>query len=416
MNIGNIIKYHRRKKNLTQAELCHGICSITHLSKIESNSKEVDSKTISLLLSRLELSLSEVSKMHHELVSELDTFFNRIIYYEQASAKELYNLIKAKEELFTLTDHVYTYHLYLYRYYLLTGEYQASEAKRRFLEPFLSVFSQYEKHLFSYFNGILLIQKGKYVDALDIFLAMERERSFPSCIEGEFYYQIGLTYSYLRDDSRSITYTQKAISEFSKHFNYIRIIHAQTLLGIEYTELGLLQDARVQFEHLIRNVKLMNQSQLLTMVYHNLAILYEREADDEQAAHFYLLAQQYATNQQQYYMSLCNITEILIKQGKNEQALENINHILKNTKSDEMMKFHLIFKYHQYFLTNKTKRAMNHLENNVIPYLERKNLIKDLHKYAIILGDYYTKTDSNKALFFYKKSNNLQTAYTLRTS
>jgi transcriptional regulator with XRE-family HTH domain len=59
MSIGKVIYYHRRKQNKTQEQLCQGICSVTHLSKIENNAKEANPKTLQMLCDRLQISLDE---------------------------------------------------------------------------------------------------------------------------------------------------------------------------------------------------------------------------------------------------------------------------------------------------------------------------------------------------------------------
>jgi len=53
MNIGSVIKYYRTKNNLTQSQLADGICSISHLSKIESNTYSPHESTIQALLVKM---------------------------------------------------------------------------------------------------------------------------------------------------------------------------------------------------------------------------------------------------------------------------------------------------------------------------------------------------------------------------
>ena len=53
MNVGSVIKYYRSKHNLTQHQLAEGICSISHLSKIESNAYMPHESTIQALLAKM---------------------------------------------------------------------------------------------------------------------------------------------------------------------------------------------------------------------------------------------------------------------------------------------------------------------------------------------------------------------------
>ncbi|MFT0138612.1 helix-turn-helix domain-containing protein [Alcanivoracaceae bacterium MT1] len=59
MNLGKIIYYHRKKQKMTQEDLCRGICSASHLSKIENNSKDVNEETLTLLCNRLGISIEK---------------------------------------------------------------------------------------------------------------------------------------------------------------------------------------------------------------------------------------------------------------------------------------------------------------------------------------------------------------------
>jgi HTH-type transcriptional regulator, quorum sensing regulator NprR len=403
MNIGNIIKYHRLNQNLTQSVLCNGICSITHLSKIENHNKEADPETISFLLNKLGLTLLEIQGTNDLIGKELDYFLESMIYFDLPSAKDIFTSLQNNERQVNLLENVYTYHIYLYRYYLLLADVQNAEDKKRFLEPFMSVFSQYEKQLYQYCNGILFIQKGKYSQALSIYLSIETEFTLPQMLHGELYYQIALSYGYLKDSSHSATYTNKAVVEFNKQFNYIRTLHAQILLAINYTQLGILQDAHEQFEHLLRNVKMMNRTELLPSVHHNYAMLLEKQENYDQAYVHYKKAQNHSVNSLQYHLSFCNITEILIKQGKYEEALENIQIILKECKTLGMKKYYLIFQYYEFLLNNKPKKAMNYLEKHVFPYFEKNNLSNEIAKYAQLLGDYYAAINKDKAIYYYKK-------------
>lgn len=44
---GKLIKFYREKAGLTQGQLCEGICSGTHLSKIEREITEYSGKLLS---------------------------------------------------------------------------------------------------------------------------------------------------------------------------------------------------------------------------------------------------------------------------------------------------------------------------------------------------------------------------------
>jgi HTH-type transcriptional regulator, quorum sensing regulator NprR len=55
---GKIIKFYREKSQLTQAQLGLGICSDTHISKIERGSAEYSPEIITLLSARLQIDIT----------------------------------------------------------------------------------------------------------------------------------------------------------------------------------------------------------------------------------------------------------------------------------------------------------------------------------------------------------------------
>jgi hypothetical protein len=134
-------------------------------------------------------------------------------------------------------------------------------------------------------------------------------------------------------------------------------------------------------------------------------MLLEKQEEYSQAYVHYKKAQEQALKSHQFYMSFCNITEILIKQGKQEEALENIRIILKKCKTDKLKKSYLIFQYYEFLLHNRHKKAMNYLEKHVFPYLVKNNLSNEIKKYALLLADYYATRNKDKAIYYYQKVN-----------
>ncbi|MDE0583542.1 helix-turn-helix domain-containing protein [Planococcus sp. A6] len=69
MNIGSVIKYYRLKHNLTQSQLADGICSVSHLSKIESNTYTPHEETYEALLSKMGVQLKKELEHQKRLLS-----------------------------------------------------------------------------------------------------------------------------------------------------------------------------------------------------------------------------------------------------------------------------------------------------------------------------------------------------------
>ncbi|HEY4553338.1 MAG TPA: helix-turn-helix transcriptional regulator, partial [Bacillaceae bacterium] len=155
MNIGGMIKYHRRLKRMTQGELCKGICSVTHLSKFENYNKEVNEETVLLLLERLDISIDSIQKASKDIGKELSNLLDAIVSFDKERATESYKRLKGWEEYITFSNYISLYHLYIYRYHLLMLDFEKASKEQELIKQILNSFTQQEKEMYEYFNSIL---------------------------------------------------------------------------------------------------------------------------------------------------------------------------------------------------------------------------------------------------------------------
>lgn len=403
MNIGAIIKYHRQLKNMTQFELCNGICSVTHLSKFENYNKEANWETIMLLLDRLGISLDSIQQASKKISAELSHLLDAMLSYDKERATECYNRVEELKEYIKFSNYISLYHLYVYRYHLLMNDFESAEKEREIIRQIANSLAEQEKALYEFINAIFYMFKGEYKRSLDILLKSEANDLLPSAWQAELYYFIAFNYANLKDSSSSIAYGHKALEAFSRSFNYLRILHTQFLLGIAYTDLSIYENAAEQYRYIFKNMNLINTDELKSAMYNNYALLLEKMGRLEEAAHHYILSMDHAKTKQEYLVSLCSYTELLISQGENEKALQNISGILRETKSGSMRKQQLIFRYYQYLLKNRKDKAMEFLETDLLSYLEKNYLFDEYNKFALSLAQYYADTNPDKALYYYKK-------------
>ncbi|WP_144463082.1 helix-turn-helix domain-containing protein [Siminovitchia fortis] len=403
MNIGAMIKYHRQLRNMTQSELCNGICSVTHLSKFENYNKEVNQETIMLLLERLGISLDSIQRASETIAADLSDLLDAVLSYDKKRAEECYQRVEEQREYITFSNYIARYHLYLYRYFLLVNDFERAVKEQETLRQILNSLSAQEKELYEYINAAFDIIKGDYKKSLDTLLKLEANDLLPSPWQAEMYYFIALNYANLKDNSSSVAYGHNALEAYSRSFNYLRILHTQFLLGIAYTDLGLYENAAEQYRFIFRNMNLINTEELISTMYNNYALLLEKTGKFEEAAGYYLLSMEKAQSQKEYLVSLCSYTELLISLGEKEKALRNISKILVETKANSMKKQELIFRYYQYLLKDHKEKAMAFLENDVLPFLEKFFFIEDYNKFALSLAEYYLARDTDRALYYYKK-------------
>ena len=118
LNVGSILKYYRMKNDMTQAELCEGICSISHLSKIESNKYVPHVETMDELFKRMDIEWEQEIDTYAYWKEKLETFIMHSVYYDLKSMEEAYKELSSQEDYLQSTDLVNRYELYKLRFYL----------------------------------------------------------------------------------------------------------------------------------------------------------------------------------------------------------------------------------------------------------------------------------------------------------
>ena len=97
LSIGSVAKRRRLQLHLTQAQACDSICSISYLSKLESNKIIPNDSYLDMLMERLNIERYELYMLKNadeEMKKVLDYFYNLDI----DSYEDLYNLCKDYEE------------------------------------------------------------------------------------------------------------------------------------------------------------------------------------------------------------------------------------------------------------------------------------------------------------------------------
>jgi len=308
MKIGSLIKYYRTKLGMTQNEVAAGICSIPHLSKIENNNKEANRETIRLLLERLNINSRDVEDSEHHIIKLLKDLQKQINYLENEKAIATMGLLKDYEEIIGFTESVYLYELYKLRYYVFINDYKMAEHQLKWLNAHRQNFSQHERYLHSYYYALVLITRGKYAEAAIELTNILKTSSELGSLEGEFYYHFSLIKGRLDEPSQAILYGRKALHYYKDQFNFKRIIYTSMSLALYYAQGKVFHEAIEIYDHLLRNVELMQQQQLLPAIYHNLGDLYQMRGEYERAlVYFEQSASLMENNSDNYLFCLYNL-------------------------------------------------------------------------------------------------------------
>jgi HTH-type transcriptional regulator, quorum sensing regulator NprR len=389
MEYGPLIKYFRTQMGLTQKDLAKDICSVSHLSKIENNSKDANIETISLLLEKLNIDKSEINEKEEKIKSLLRLLNEKMLFFQKNEVDQIFEKLANIEDIIPFSTSLYTYELTKYRYFLFKGNLKKAQQQENLLNKQKKNFSQQENYLFQHYNAICLIMQGQYQKA-DTVLELLMTVNNSEFVSGELLYHRALVKSSLEHSDHAIYFGKKALQAFMNDHNFIRILHTLMLLGINYTYSKIYEEALECFQHLMRNAELLNESQFLPHVYHNIGYLKTKMEKYPEALFFYEKSLSLQSEGTPYYlMTLYTIGESLYILQEIDKAKEVFERVLEQSKKLSSQKYILLSKYYLKSISSY-KESIEFLEMKVIPYLEETKEHPDtLNRFYRLLSTHY---------------------------
>jgi HTH-type transcriptional regulator, quorum sensing regulator NprR len=372
MQFGPLIKFYRIQQGLTQKELANGICSVPHLSKIESNSKEANEETMGLLLERLGVNLSSITENEGQIKQLVSDLNENIDYFLNEEADEAMQKLKEFEGIIPFTTNLHTYELTKFRYLIFKGLLPEAQVQYELLNKQKKIFSQPQASLFSYLYAVWLLKKRVYKKADEILDAIGRESKI-DISSGELLYHRALAKTSLEDLGYAIYYGKLALQEFMEEHNFKRILHVLMLLGINYTHSKIYEEAQDCYKHLIRNAEILKENQLLPEIYHNMGYLQKKLKNYHDAIIFFEKSISLQTkNTPHYLITLYSIGEIYIELNNTDKAKEAFQEVFTLSKEHDNRKYRMLANYYLMSLDTPDK-SLAYSETKVIPYLEESD-------------------------------------------
>jgi HTH-type transcriptional regulator, quorum sensing regulator NprR len=281
---GEKIYYHRIKKSITQGELCKGICSVSYLSKIENNKIEANLEIIELLFNRLGITYDDKQPSRVELKKKLNSWYRKIKERKYEEAKRLKEEISYEITRIEDPTILCLFNIFTARFYILNKDLQKAEEYLLKVEKMDKFFSDELSYYQNSFWGLLDYLKGNLEEALRLYQKAEKYSSPAKIVEPEFVYQLSIIYSRLGKNFKSILSAHRALTEFDNNANYERSVDCHILIGISYYQIG---DYDIAKDYLSKALNATNYLpdpiQVNSIIYYNMALIYSREKDHDNA-------------------------------------------------------------------------------------------------------------------------------------
>jgi|GEM_PF-5946983 len=405
MDYGMMIFHHRKKLGWTQEKLCEGICSVSHLSKIENGTKEAGIETIELLFKKMRVEIDENDSID-EVTGQLKRLWNSIERADYDSSKLLFEELIGKEESINYTNISNDFCITIWRYYIFVEDLKMAKKKWKQLEAKKKKFSQYETIKYLFTLSIYYIKEKRYNESLQV---MDEVQEITPNLEidfQEYCFYRALVYSFINQTSLSMYFCNKAIPIFLQNNNIKRILDAKMLLSLQLIKSKFLDRAEQFLIEILDSSVILSDKTIHMSALHNLGYLYYHSNQHKKAIKYY---QDYLSNIQEdteeYFLVISNIANNMMIINDYETATKllckNLSKIKdKNSASYIRMKVLL--------LEAKKDEAnlVTYLREVGLPLWVQTNDHEKLIKYYGVVTDYYEKHESlEKQNMLYKEYN-----------
>jgi hypothetical protein len=383
------------QKNMKQSELGKGICSATHISKIERGLTEVSQKTLQLLADKLEIDLQTEIKTY----MSLDTLLKEWLYSISMKIYTKADQLKGKLEhtpLLQMPTFFQFYTLILTRHYLTTGN--QSQALRYLNEmESCKKLSLFEKNLFLHNKAFYELRYTKnYHKAISILNDIDGNQ-----YTHEYLYHLAYCYDAINSRVLALYYANKALQYFNDARCFIRMIETETLILSQILHSNEMNSIDSEYNRLIEMTVEFGLDDQRAVLYHNFGYSKFREGNYLKAIEYYKNAMYSWEHKNSFYLSALEGYIKSLFKGKlksKDEILALAKEGLKLAKkTDELL---LIHSFTILILTIQDQKDdyYQYLEYKATPYFNKIGMQQVTEHYQIQLFDYYMENqEMNKA-------------------
>lgn len=388
--LGNIIRYNRMKQKKTQHQVSQGICSISHLSKIEKGVYLPNEETLNLLFRRLGKKLDVEQDSHEKLIKRMDDFYHYWTYSDINQLQATILEMRKEKQHLIFSDRINQYLLFNIAYAILSGETEGLQKEMNDFEN-LELLSRREQSFFVLLKTTFLNQHGASKEAI---MYIEENGSKISNEDiAEFEYQKGLAFSYHVNPALSLIYMGKALASFSTHTNFTKVAMCKSVMAINYERLNLFEEAENEYLDVLRITQKLDNQNLYHETTYNFGLYLKNQKKFRKALVQFMRCEDYfGSNKLHKYLLNLVIWETRLE-------LNDLEEESKDLLSQEMYQIAKLIKIKEKYLvyaqllelksSGKMKEYYQLLEKKYIPLLKKdKSFIELKLKYIELIENY----------------------------
>lgn len=395
---GKIIKFYREKAGLTQGQLVNGICSVTHLSKIERGITEYSEEITQLLAKKLNINPQEEIARYHNLSKKLEQWHDAMVMQNLKESESLKKELEHDDLIQLQEFHLY-YLLLSARYHLLKNQLVQAKKLINHIQRIESTLSLHDANMLKHVRGIYYFLSGQFQDCVDVLISIDPQQYNRL----EYFYHLAIAFHSINSPVRAYYYAEKALRYFRSTLNMLRIIDTEMVMLIQLNanEPHDFNETIQTYEKLLKMCDTCYALDRKAKLYHNLGFEYARRRHYQKAVELYQEALKLIDEHSPHYLATldryifsCHAGNLLAKESLLELAQKGLA-LANAANSNDWINFQL----HLYLLNDEIENYYQCVETTALPYFKKMGYKILIDYFEKKLFQYlYEKGEAEKAL------------------
>lgn len=390
--LGRRIYYHRKARGMTQEQLAQGICSISHLSKIENGHETPSQDVLEHLCNRLNISLDQIdtSKSQERFRELLDAWQTALLHRDYPEQDRIVSEAERILPDIHEPDLLNLFHICKVRYLIRMDKFNEATEIIDSLKTIERSLDPNIKYKYHYALGAYLFARENFDQALIEAKMAERISSKLMIKEPEILYLLALISSKLRHITYCIDYANQSLNLYNEQLIFTRALDCEILLGVSHSKLRNIKQSEKHYLNALKVAKTINSRFQIGIIYNNLGILLNNE-DAFRAIDYYSQSLEYLNGHPSLYPTVYfNLANAFYTIEDKENFLLNIEHGEEAAQKVDSHEYLLHFKVLRYLANEySAEEAEVLLRDEIIPYFKDRSLWHYVAEYAEYLAQLY---------------------------
>ncbi|PEJ60558.1 transcriptional regulator [Bacillus sp. AFS002410] len=396
MLVGEIIKYYREKKGISQSKLGEGICGKAYISRFESGKVTLSPEIIYKLANKLEIDINKEIESLYLIEKHLNDW-NQAIIMQRTTQIEGIKLELEQNPFIMASKHAANYMLLTGRYYLHKNMFKEAKSIIENVEKEFPTLSNYEKNLLLHIKGMYCISTFRTIECEECQTAVKllKQINLAEYNNEEYYYHLAFAYHHANAKVSAFTYAEKALQFFNKTYNHVNAMNAQILMLMQFDserDIDFLELVE-NYKNLIHNCVILGAQESKINILYNLGEEFYKKGKYDQAVSYFeeafLLTDKSSIK---YLRRLYHFTEACLdgKLLKKENILEKIDAGTKLAKKQCQIYFNL-YKLLGLKCKKNLSQYYQFLAEVVVPQIIATNNTSFFEQYGKILYNHHVE-------------------------